>query len=196
MLVNTSVAPPHSLLVVDATLDAKGFEYSMTDSVVALLLSKAVTLRTPNPLKPRSLSAFLSVIPANAGFSSLLLVAHGTPWANDDVGAYVRICGELVPWAFLGSADLKTEDRLVTLAICHGLNASSGEALIRTQNQALMVVGPTNVLTRSEVTAFIPAFYASMFAQGHCSWCPGFVQDTLAEHNHKAAGKMALRSYV
>jgi hypothetical protein len=168
----------------------------MTDTVFFELQKRNVTLQTTKPLKPKTLSEFISIFNTHSSFSSLLLVTHGSPWIDEDKGAYLSICGENYPWAFTAHMELHIEDKLIALAICHGLNPTSGDSLIKSQNQALMVVGPNDVLFKHEVLGFFPPFFGDLFAQGHCDWQKEFVQRKLGDHNSKSGDKMILRSFV
>lgn len=195
MIVVSQIQPPHSLLVVDASLNNRGFEYGLSDGIVSALQSKGMALTHNAALKPQTLLEFIRVFQVYTAFSALLLVTHGSAW-RASTGAHLLICGEVYPWAFATALDLSIQDKLACLAICHGLNPGAGDSLIRGSNQALMLVGPDDILTVAEANAFFPPFLAALLRQEGVAWPAEFVEESVNEQNHYANNKMGVRVYV
>ncbi len=193
--INFRIPGPPRILIVDITNNSKDFEYRMSSELFCKLKQGGIDLASDDVVRPTTDDDYAAAFDrADLNFNTLLLVAHGAPDVSEAKASTVVIPGGRSNWYEIASLTSSLSDKLLCLAVCHGLCRDAIDAFVRGGQFALAVVAPTTTLAASEVVAFFPPFLTNLRDSSPESIDPNDIRHFVAERNRLASNKMEMFS--
>ncbi|MGK3981495.1 hypothetical protein WME99_00550 [Sorangium sp. So ce136] len=201
--VKCEIEGPLKVRIIDASLNARGFERKLRQYLIASIRTRGVTLESVK--SPQQPAEFFAALAQPGDFNCLLLIAHGQVeteahgclarlrrWWYGRKVLKVRISGLLCPWLLLGEANADLTDKMVFLAVCGGHCPDSIWTWVTEKHLALVLVASARSVERKEVEAVFPPVLGDL--NRLATFTPEDVD--LAVKRHNAADAFVVTSAV
>jgi hypothetical protein len=187
MAIEGTLAGPLRVLIVDASLDDQGFEYSTSKYIFNELVSRGVMV---NPVvRPKHFRDISSAINSTE-FTALIYVAHGNPAGLFRAGTVQMGDANDMAWQLFGESGVLLTDKLVVFVVCDSDSPDMRDSVLEGSALAYAAVASEGRLSRQEAEAFVPAFFDALNKVSHATIDPLEIVRITAEHGALANWKM------